>query len=74
MLLLLPAASLFLALVIASLVGRSEHPVVPVLSVLLVGGFASALYNIFQTTIVIDATLELLRSRMMVLVTVCIGT
>jgi hypothetical protein len=38
---------------------------VPVLSVLFVGGFASALYNILQTTIVIDATPELLRSRMM---------
>jgi MFS family permease len=68
------AAGLFLALGLASLVGRSEHPFVPVLSVLFVGGFASALYNIFQTTIVIDATPELLRSRMMGLVTVCIGT
>jgi len=68
------AAGLFLALVVAALVGRSEHPFVPVLAVLFVGGFASALYNIFQTTIVIDATPELLRSRMMGLVTVCIGT
>jgi hypothetical protein len=68
------AAGLFLALVVASLVGRSERPFVPVLAVLFVGGFASALYNIFQTTIVIDATPNLLRSRMMGLVTVCIGT
>jgi len=68
------AAGLFVALGLASFVGRSEHPFAPVLSVLFVGGFASALYNIFQTTIVIDATPELLRSRMMGLVTVCIGT
>jgi MFS family permease len=68
------AAGLFLALVVASLVGRSKHPFVPVLAVLFVGGFASALYNIFQTTIVIDATPDRLRSRMMGLVTVCIGT
>ena len=68
------AASLFLALVVASLVGRSEHPFVPVLAVLFVGGFASAFYNIFQTTIVIDVAPERLRSRMMGLVTVCIGT
>ncbi len=33
-----------------------------------------ALYNRFQTTSVIDATPGLLRSRMMGLVTVCIGT
>jgi hypothetical protein len=68
------AAALFLALGLASLVGRSEHHFVPVLAVLFVGGFASALYNIFQTTIVIDPTPDLLRSRMMGLVTVCIGT
>jgi hypothetical protein len=59
------AAGLFLALIVASLVGRSQHPFVPVLAVLFIGGFASALYNIFQTTIVIDATPEPLRSRMM---------
>jgi hypothetical protein len=68
------AAGLFLALRLASFVGRSEHPFSPLLSVLFVGGFASALYNIFQTTIVIDAKPERLRSRMMGLVTVCIGT
>ena len=68
------AAGLFLALVVAALVGRSENPFVPVLAVLFVGGFASAIYNIFQTTIVIGATPEPLRSRMMGLVTVCIGT
>jgi len=68
------AAGLFLALSLASIVGRSEHPFSPVLSVLFVGGFATALYNIFQTTIVIDATPKRLRSRMMGLVTVCIGT
>jgi MFS family permease len=68
------AAGLFIALVAASLAGRTEHPFVPVLAALFVGGFASALYNIFQTTIVIDATPELLRSRAMGLVTVCIGT
>ncbi len=71
------AAGLFLALVVVSPVGRSEHPFVPVLavlSVLSVGGYASALYNIFQTTIVIHATPDCLRSRMMGLVTVCIGT
>ena len=68
------AAGLFLALIVASLVGQSEHPYVPVLAVLFVGGFASALYNIFQTTIVIDVTPGLLRSRMMGMVTVCIGT
>jgi len=68
------AAGLFLALVVAALVGRSENPFVPILAVLFVGGFASAIYNIFQTTIVIGATPEPLRSRMMGLVTVCIGT
>ena len=50
------AAGLFLALIVASLVGRSQHPFVPVLAVLFVGGFASALNNIFQTTIVIDVS------------------
>jgi hypothetical protein len=37
------ATDLFLALGLASLVGRSENPVVPVPSVLFVEGFASAL-------------------------------
>ena len=68
------AAGFFLSLGIASFAGRSEHPFVPVLGVLFAGGFGSALYNIFQTTIIIDATPERLRSRMMGLVTVCIGT
>jgi pimeloyl-ACP methyl ester carboxylesterase len=68
------AAGLFLALIVTSLVGRSERPFVPVLAVLFVGGFDSALFNISQTTIVIDVTPELLRSRMMRLVTVYIGT
>jgi hypothetical protein len=67
-------AGLVLALVVASLVGRSEHPFVPVLAVPFVGGFANALYTIFQTTIVIDASPERLRSRTMGMVTVCIGT
>jgi len=63
-----------LALVIASLVGRLEHRLVPILSVLFVGGFSSAIYNIFQTTIAIDAPPEHLSRRMMGLVTVRIGT
>lgn len=54
-----------MALAAVSIVGHLESPLVPVLAVLFVGGFASALYNIFQTTIVISATPELLRSRMM---------
>lgn len=37
------ATGLFLALGLTSFVGRSEYPFVPVLSVLSVGGFASAL-------------------------------
>ncbi len=68
------AAGLFLALGVASFIGLSEHPFVPVLSVLFVGGCTSALYNVFQTTIVIDAPPEHLRSRVMGLDTVCIGT
>jgi hypothetical protein len=59
------AAGLFVALAAVSIVGHLESPLVPVLAVLFVVGFASALYNIFQTTIVISATPELLRSRMM---------
>jgi hypothetical protein len=44
------------------------------LGILFVGGLSSAAYNIYQTTIVIAATPERLRSRVMGLVTVCIGT
>jgi MFS family permease len=68
------ATGLFLTLAAVSIVGHLENPLILVLALLFVGGFASALYNIFQTTIVIAATPEPLRSRMMGLVTVCIGT
>jgi hypothetical protein len=68
------ATVLFMTLIAVSLVGRVHSPLLPVLGILFVGGLGSAAYNIYQTTIVIAATPERLRSRVMGLVTVCIGT
>ena len=68
------ATGLFITLIAVSIVGRVHSPLVPILGTLFVGGLGSAVYNIYQTTIVIAATPERLRSRVMGLVTVCIGT
>ncbi|MGV7241604.1 MFS transporter [Caballeronia sp. M23-90] len=68
------ATVLFTTLIAVSVVGRVQRPLLPMLGILFVGGLGSAAYNIYQTTIVIAATPERLRSRVMGLVTVCIGT
>jgi len=68
------ATVLFIALIAVSMIGRIHSPLLPMLAILFVGGLGSAAYNIYQTTIVIVATPEHLRSRVMGLVTVCIGT
>lgn len=68
------AVGLFAALMVASALGQLERPLLPVLAVLFVGGTASAIYNVFQTTIVMADTPTSLRSRVMGLVTVCIGS
>jgi hypothetical protein len=68
------ATCLFITLIAVSIVGRVHSPLLPILGTLFVGGLGSAVYNIYQTTIVIAATPERLRSRVMGLVTVCIGT
>jgi MFS family permease len=68
------ATGLFISLIAVSMVDRVHSPLLPMLGILFVGGLSSAAYNIYQTTIVIAATPERLRSRVMGLVTVCIGT
>lgn len=68
------ATVLFISLIAVSMVGRVHSPLLPMLGILFVGGLGSAVYNIYQTTIVIAATPGRLRSRVMGLVTVCIGT
>ncbi|WP_284946295.1 MFS transporter [Acidisoma cladoniae] len=67
------AAVLFLALVTAALLGMLAHPLLPILIALFLGGLGSAVYNIHQTTIVMADTPPELRSRVMGLITVCIG-
>jgi len=67
------AAGLFSALAVAALLGHLTQPFMPVLAVLFLGGIGSAIYNIHQTTIAMDETPVALRSRVMGLVTVCIG-
>ena len=67
------AAGLFAALVAASLLGHAATPVPPVLAMLFLGGIGVAFYNIQQTTIVMHDTPPALRSRVMGLVTVCVG-
>jgi MFS family permease len=69
----LGTVGLLLALVITALLGRLAHPLLPVLGALLLGGIGSGVYNIHQTTIVMADTPPALRSRVMGLVTVCIG-
>jgi MFS family permease len=70
------AVGLFVALLAVSIVGwfASSHAFWLVMGVLFAGGFASAAYTVFQTTMVIDATPAHLRGRMMGLLTLCIGT
>jgi Major Facilitator Superfamily len=68
------AATLFTALVAAACLARLGEPLWPVLVVLFAGGLGSAVYNIQQTTIVMADTPPALRSRVMGLVTVCIGS
>ena len=67
------AACFFAALVVASTFGHWSHHLSAMLPVLAVGGIGSAIYNIHQTTIVMSRTPPALRSRVMGLVTVCIG-
>lgn len=67
------AATLFSALALASLLGHRAHPLVPVLATLFLGGVGIAVYNIQQTSIVMQDTPPALRGRVMGLVTVCIG-
>ncbi|MCB8877098.1 MFS transporter [Acidisoma silvae] len=67
------ATTLFLGLVMASLLGRLPHALIPMLIVFGLGGIGSAVYNIHQTTIVMTETPPAFRSRVMGLVTVCIG-
>jgi hypothetical protein len=54
-------------------VARLLPPLWPVCAALLLGGFGSALFTNYQTTIAIGAAPPLLRSRVMGLVTACIG-
>ena len=67
------AATLFSALAVASLLGQRAHPLPPVLATLFLGGVGIALYNIQQTNIAMQDTPPALRSRVMGLVTVCVG-
>lgn len=68
------AAALFAALAVASLLGRQAHPLPSVLATLFLGGVGIAVYNIQQTNIVMQDTPPELRSRVLGLVTVCIGS
>ncbi|MCB8882175.1 MFS transporter [Acidisoma cellulosilytica] len=68
------ATLLFSVLIAAAIVGRMPHALVPMLVLFALGGVGSAVYNIHQTTIVMTETPPAFRSRVMGLVTVCIGS
>ncbi|MBW4023312.1 MAG: MFS transporter [Proteobacteria bacterium] len=67
------ATIFFTALATSAMLGHGAHPLLGMLIALAAGGIGSAVYNIHQTTIVMAETPPALRSRVMGLVTVCIG-